>query len=241
VADVPAGTRPVLVLWDIDHTLIENNGVNKETYAKAFEALTGRRTEYPAVTEGRTDQDIMRNMLASNGIEPGADNAAAVFEALENALRSNIYLLRERGYVLPGAREALSELGRVPGIYQSVLSGNIRPNAFGKLSAFYLEPYIDFDIGGYGSDDSVRANLVRVAQSRATAKLHQAFDVSNTVVIGDTPRDVQAGRQGGAYVIAVASGEDSVERLSDEGADVVFADLADTRAVIDAIAKVHGR
>jgi hypothetical protein len=39
-----AGTaaRTLLVLWDVDHTLIENNGVNKETYAYAFELLTGR-------------------------------------------------------------------------------------------------------------------------------------------------------------------------------------------------------
>ena len=32
----------ILLLWDIDHTLIENHGVNKETYALAFKLLTGR-------------------------------------------------------------------------------------------------------------------------------------------------------------------------------------------------------
>jgi len=32
----------LLVLWDIDHTLTENHGVNKEIYAYAFELLTGR-------------------------------------------------------------------------------------------------------------------------------------------------------------------------------------------------------
>jgi len=31
----------LLVLWDIDHTLTENHGVDKETYALAFELLTG--------------------------------------------------------------------------------------------------------------------------------------------------------------------------------------------------------
>jgi beta-phosphoglucomutase-like phosphatase (HAD superfamily) len=61
------------------------------------------------------------------------------------------------------------------------------------------------------------------------------FDAGNTVVIGDTPRDVQAGRLGGAYVVAVASGSDSVERLRAEGADVVLADLTDTDAVVAAV------
>ena len=37
-----AVVSPILVLWDIDHTLIENHGVNKETYALAFTLLTGR-------------------------------------------------------------------------------------------------------------------------------------------------------------------------------------------------------
>jgi hypothetical protein len=34
---------PRLVLWDVDHTLIENAGVSKEIYATAFHALTGDR------------------------------------------------------------------------------------------------------------------------------------------------------------------------------------------------------
>ena len=45
--------RTLLVLWDIDHTLTENHGVNKEIYAYAFELLTGRRAEYEAQTDGR--------------------------------------------------------------------------------------------------------------------------------------------------------------------------------------------
>ena len=60
----------VLLLWDIDHTLTENNGVNKDTYALAFELLTGRRAVHTARTEGRTEPEIMRGMLASHGIEP---------------------------------------------------------------------------------------------------------------------------------------------------------------------------
>jgi phosphoglycolate phosphatase-like HAD superfamily hydrolase len=61
------------------------------------------------------------------------------------------------------------------------------------------------------------------------------FDKSTTVLIGDTPRDVRAGRNGGAHVVAVASGSDSVEVLRSEGADVVLPDLRDTRAVVAAV------
>lgn len=225
----------LLVLWDIDHTLIENNGVNKETYALAFELLTGRRVEYPARTEGRTEPDIMRNMLLAHGIEPTADYVARMAEVLEHATLSKAAILRDRGHELPGARDALTVLQSSPGIVQSVLSGNIRPNAVTKLSVFGLEGFIDFEVGGYGSDDEIRANLVGVAQERATIKYGARFDKTNTVLIGDTLRDVQAGRNGGARVIGVASGSDSMEALRAEGADVVLPDLRDTLAVVESV------
>jgi phosphoglycolate phosphatase len=225
----------MLVLWDIDHTLIENHGVNKETYAQAFELLTGHGAEYPAETEGRTEPEIIRNMLFRNGIEPTADHIARMPEALETATSAKAARLRERGHELPGARNALAELQAAPGIIQSVLSGNIRPNALTKLSTFGLDVYLDFEVGGYGSDDDVRDNLVGIARERASAKYDVKFDKTTTVLIGDTPRDIQAGRNGGAYVVAVASGSDSVEALRHEGADVVLPDLRDTQAVVEAI------
>lgn len=227
--------RTLLVLWDVDHTLIENHGVNKEVYAHAFQLLTGRCADYPAETDGRTEPEIMRNMLIRHGLEPTANDVLRMPDALEAATTFKAASLRERGHELPGAREALVALQATPGIIQSVLSGNIKPNALTKLSTFRLDEYLDFAVGGYGSDDEVRANLVGIARERATAKYGVPFDKTTTILIGDTPRDVQAGRNGGAYVVAVASGSDSVESLRHEGADVVLPDLRDTRAVVAAV------
>jgi phosphoglycolate phosphatase len=227
--------RPVLVLWDVDHTLIENGGVSKENYAWAFELLTGRLPTHPIETDGRTDPEIVQNTLINEGIEPGDEHLIRVPDALEAAMRANAARLRERGYALPGAQDALANLQDIVGVVQSVLTGNIRPNAFIKLSTFGLDSYIDFEVGGYGSDDKVRANLVGIARKRAQAKYGSSFDHSTTVVIGDTTRDIQAGRTGGAYTIGVATGLDSLEKLTAEGADIVFPDLRDTRAVVAAV------
>jgi phosphoglycolate phosphatase len=232
--------RAVLVLWDVDHTLIENGGVSKENYQKAFETLTGRHPEHPVETDGRTDPEIIRNMLASHGVTPEEPYLSGVAEALESAMIANMPRLRECGYELPGARAALSTLVHTPGVVQSVLSGNIRANAFAKLSAFGLDSYIDFDVGGYGSDDKVRANLVEVARGRALAKYSVSFNQSTTVLVGDTTRDVRAGLDGGTYVVAVASGIDSVEQLRADGANVVFPDLCDTRAIVEVVRGLQG-
>ncbi len=228
-------SRRLLVLWDVDHTLIENNGVNKETYAYAFQLLAGRRAEYPAETDGRTEPEIIRNMLIRHGIQPAKEHITRIPDVLERATSSKVSSLRERGHELPGARDALAALQAMPEIVQSVLSGNMKPNALIKLSAFRLDGYLDFEVGGYGSDDDVRANLVSIARDRASAKYGVRFDKDTTVLIGDTPRDVQAGRNGGAYVVAVASGSDSMEVLHREGANTVLPDLRDTQAVVSAV------
>ena len=62
----------------------------------------------------------------------------------------------------------------------------------------------------------------------------------HTILVGDTPRDVRAGRDGGARVVAVATGSDSVESLRAAGADVVLPDLLDTKAVAEAVTSLVG-
>ncbi|GAA3254461.1 haloacid dehalogenase-like hydrolase [Nonomuraea helvata] len=229
-----------LVLWDVDHTLIENGGVSKETYARAFELLTGRPATYRAETDGRTDPQIMVNLLRRHGIEPSPDQRARLGEALETAMALNRSRLSERGHALPGALDAITALAGVPGVVQSVLTGNIKPNAMAKVSVFGLHDRLDFEIGGYGSDGRVRADLVAVAQQRAARKYGHPFCRSSTVLIGDTPRDVAAGVDGGAAVIGVATGLDSMDVLAAAGADVVFSDLTDTPALVAAVTKLTG-
>jgi phosphoglycolate phosphatase-like HAD superfamily hydrolase len=235
VGEVRLAVHTLLVLWDIDHTLTENHGVNKEIYAYAFELLVGCHAKHEAQTDGRTEPEIMQNMLLAHGLEPTPTHFERMLDVLESATVAKAADLAERGHELPGARDALAALRGTPGIIQSVLSGNIKPNAITKLSTFGLDGYIDFEVGGYGSDDSVRDKLVAFARNRASAKYSVQIDKTNTVLIGDTLRDVRAGRNGGAHVVGVATGPDSMDALSREGADFVFPDLRDTCAVVEAV------
>jgi phosphoglycolate phosphatase-like HAD superfamily hydrolase len=235
VVGAPDAPVPLLVLWDVDHTLIDNGGVSKEVYAATFHALTGELPVHPVLTEGRTEPEIVRNLLVRHGRELQPEQVAELVGVLAAVLDSKLPQLRERGRVLPGAEAALHALWETPGVIQSVLTGNVRPNAICKLAAFGLDPYLDFEVGGYGSDHPVRPTLVGIARQRATAKYGVPFGAFTTVLIGDTPRDVQAGRLGGAYVVAVATGVDGQDELRAEGADVVLGDLRDTEAVVAAV------
>jgi hypothetical protein len=131
--------------------------------------------------------------------------------------------------VLPGAEDCLRSLATDPRVIQSTLTGNIEDNARTKLRAFGLDRWIDFSAGGYGLLHD-RWLLVSVAQRRAA---RHGFDPDRdvTVLIGDTPADVEAGRTGGARVLAVATGDYSPAQLWAAGADAVLADLTDLDSV----------
>lgn len=222
---------PRLVLWDVDHTLIENAGVSKEIYAATFATLTGRTPTQLAPTEGRTDPDIMAEMLRQHG--HSAHPWAEIEAALEHAGAEHQQALAARGNVLSGVRELLAELARRPHVVQTIVTGNIRANAEVKLGALDLARWFDLDVGGYGSDARDRAQLVAIARSRTAAKHGVEFGRSpNAVVIGDTPRDVEAARLGGAQIVAVASGIHGVDELKAAGARTIVPNLADTAAVL---------
>src|SRR5713101_3730550 len=62
--DVPVRPAAILVLWDIDHTLLRMGPRAYDVYPKAVEALTGQPCRDPVETEGRTELAIMRELLA---------------------------------------------------------------------------------------------------------------------------------------------------------------------------------
>ncbi|MFJ6016613.1 haloacid dehalogenase-like hydrolase [Streptomyces sp. NPDC092952] len=219
----------LIVLWDIDHTLIENGGVSKEIYAAAYSTIVGRPPAGPAKTEGRTDRLIMRGMFQQHGVaEP---EWPVVEAALARAGAGREEELRHRGAVLPGVYAALTAAAGRRGWVSSVLTGNIAANARVKLSAFDLDPLLDLLAGAYGADAEQRPDLVAVARERAQLLRGAREDVP-VVLIGDTPRDVQAALVTGSEIIAVASGINSADELATAGASMVLPDLADTERVI---------
>lgn len=224
-----------LVLWDIDHTLISTEGVGRRLYREAFEQVTGQPMQRQADPTGRTEPEIFRETAAIHGIEPTGELFARFADALAAGHHAKLRLIQERGRALAGALEALQALQATPGILQSVLTGNLKPVAITKLAAFGLDQYLDFEIGAYGSDDPIRANLVAIAQRRAADKTGLAFNETTTVLIGDTPSDVATAHRGGASIIAVASGRSDVAELKAAGAATVLPRLDDPTALVQLI------
>jgi phosphoglycolate phosphatase-like HAD superfamily hydrolase len=138
-----------------------------------------------------------------------------------------------RGRVLPGVRPLLDALAERNDRTLALLTGNFEESARLKLEQFDLWRY--FVCGAFGGDAADRNGLVPVALQRSVSRGHFCAEAARVVVVGDTPYDVACASAAGARSIAVATGSASVEQLREAGADVVFADLADTAAVLGAI------
>lgn len=227
----------LIVLWDIDHTLIENAGVSKEIYAATFAVLAGHEPTGPARTEGRTDRLIMRDMFVRDGRPvPGWPDIEA---ALERAGGERLDALRSRGWALPGVHEALKAASARSGWISSVLTGNIQANARVKLSAFGLDSLLDLRVGAYGADADLRPDLVAVARERVQ-RLRGVRADAPVVLVGDTPRDVEAALATGCGMVAVASGIHDRAELAGAGAHQVLPDLADTNRLLGVLESFAG-
>jgi phosphoglycolate phosphatase len=222
-----SGKASRLVMWDIDQTLIRPHGVTATAFVDAVGAMVGRPVAMPVIWAGRTDLDTALELFALQGVDaPDLDDFFVRYTAIVQARRD---ALRESAEVLAGAAEALAAVGARPGVVQTVVTGNIRPVAEIKLEATGLTQGIDFEVGGYGTDDGVRATLVRLSWERARAR-YGAFD--EVLVVGDTPLDVAGALANGVTAVGVATGTSTAAELKAAGAHHVLDSLADTAEVV---------
>src|SRR5215472_613844 len=239
----------LFVLWDVDGTLLNAGGAGAELYRLVFRGLFGRAPDALAPMAGRTDRAIILETLELAGVASPRQWVDPFIAGLTAHAPSMRAAVAARGRVLPGAAAAIAALaaagadavsGRPGRVYQSVLTGNIRPMAEVKLGALGLDGPLDLGIGAYGDDHEVRTELVAVARRRAAARYGGSapgadFGGASTVVAGDTPLDISAALAAGARAVGVATGPFTAADLRAAGAHAVLPDLTDTSLVLSAL------
>ncbi|RAY14305.1 HAD family hydrolase [Actinomadura craniellae] len=240
-----------LVLWNLDHTLVDVGRVTREAYAEAFQRVTGRPLVRLAPTAGRTESEIIFETLAFNDVETTDDHLPMFMAELARAFEGRRGDVRAHGRVLPGAKEALAAVGRLGNVVQTVLTGSIRDNAAVKATELGLGRYLDLEVGGYGSEVYPKGTLIELARTRASQKYGVPFDESAawlrgdrviaTIYIADSAADVRAAQIARCPIVAVATGSATETELRDAGADVVLPTLGDTATVVRAVEYLTGR
>ncbi len=237
-----------LILFDIDGTLIRTGGAGVRAMTRAFEQTCGVSDALKRVeVAGRTDRLIMTDALALLG-RPLDDDLLHRFRDLYcRFLREELRQMPShagardtavngpsdaRGVqgALPGVRVLLEELELRDDVHVALLTGNFRSSAEIKLTHYDLWRY--FPWGAFADDALDRPDLLPVALTRYHAHTARAIDPADVIIVGDTPHDVTCARQGGAKVVAVATGNFDRAALSQHEPDVVFEDLRDTSAFL---------
>jgi phosphoglycolate phosphatase-like HAD superfamily hydrolase len=222
-----------LVLFDIDGTLVWTDGAGRRAIHHALTEVFGSTGPADYRFDGKTDPQIVRDLMRFVGHADGHinDRMQEVFALYVERLREELQAPGYRPRVMPGIFELLEALESHPEVVLGLLTGNLADGARAKLESVGIDPG-RFRVGAYGSDHEERQSLPAVARGRLREDLGIEISGSDCVIVGDTPADVICGRAVGARAIGVATGRYSIEELRRHGAAAVFADLADTAAVV---------
>jgi phosphoglycolate phosphatase len=225
-----------LILFDIDGTVLLSDGAGKRAVLRAMKEVYGSTGPEGHRFDGKTDPQIVRELQRLEGHDDDHIDAH-----LPRAIGRYVELLGEeldrpgyRTYTLPGVPELLDALEERDDAMLGLLTGNVVEGARAKLSAVGIDPD-RFEVGAYGSDHEIRAQLPAIARQRVLEAHGHEFSGHDIVIIGDTPSDVQCGQSLGVRAIGVATGHYTVGDLMASGAYAAFEDLSDTNAVIAAI------
>lgn len=224
-----------IVCFDIDGTLIWTDGAGRRAIHRALLDVLG--TAGPIETfrfDGRTDGEIVTRLAEAAGLRPDAGLVASVLERYVSVLEHELGRPGHRTTVLPGVVQLLDALEARRDCLLGLVTGNVVPGARLKLLSAGIDP-ARFRVGAFGTDSHVRRELPAIAQRRAGELLGRPVEGSAVVIVGDTPADVECGRDIGARAIGVGTAAYTPEQLLAAGAAAAFADLSDGDAVMEAI------
>ncbi|HVO93808.1 MAG TPA: HAD family hydrolase [Terriglobales bacterium] len=227
-----------LVLFDIDGTLIRSRDgyiAFNEAIRKTFGVEGDIRAVIP---DGNTDPLIVKDILGQLAMDvkisenQWCDFSATLRECYDDHLCRGTMRIQS----LPGAVELLAALSADRRFVSTVVTGNFESTAEVKLMAAGLARYLCR--GAYASDSSHRPDLPAIARRRCEELNRSSFSNERCVIVGDTPKDLDAARQSGMKCILVGTGRYPVEELLHWQPDGCVADLSDTEAMIALLSEI---
>lgn len=222
MARPPQPAKPVVVLFDVDETLVHTGGSGARSWKAAFEKLYGIPADIGQHSSaGETDPQVARaTFRAVLHRDPSDDELGRLYSQYLLHLAEDIGV--SEGYrVLPGAEKVLLRLAEA-GVMLGLVSGAMEGAARTQLVPANLNRFFVF--GAYGSDSPDRTELTRLAIDKA-ARLHNQLTADQVYVVGDTPHDMEATGASGAVAVGVASGHYSVDELKTAGGSHVLTSL----------------
>jgi phosphoglycolate phosphatase-like HAD superfamily hydrolase len=225
----------MLLLFDIDGTLLRAaTDAHRDAMYEALRLVHGidaSRVPLTLSAAGRTDPEIARAILLTAGVSAERIDDRAD-EVRDECCRAYAQLCPAdlSQTVLPGIGDLLDWLGALDEVTLGLLTGNYEAVARLKLTRAGLGRHFPAGQGAFGSDAEDRAALPAIARRRA-GPVGSPKRRGDTIVIGDTPRDIACARADGVRCLAVTTGPYGAEELTD--ADAVARDPDELRGALE--------
>ena len=223
-----------LIIFDLDQTLVNfivAHDKTTQTLFKQFFGIDARLTEIDFAGRSLIENFVQLGKRRGIPEEKIRDNSKQLLKQYDQNFVKNIPANASE-YVLPGVKRLLDELSKTDNLIV-LYTGDSPDVARAMLSATNLQKYFRFY--QYGTEVKTRADMVKIATDKAGKMTGNKFEKRDIVIIGDSIRDVECGKQFGALTIAVTTGFHTREELLKAGADFIFKDLTDYRAILAAI------
>lgn len=217
-----------LVAFDIAGTTVQEGGQVYVALEDAARALGADPTaEQIESWMGADKRAAIRGLLAASGIEADAQVVEAGFADFR--ARLDAAYVDQPPTPMPGVVDLFAAL-RERGIKVALTTGFDRPVVDQVLAAV---GWADSTLDAVVCVDDVDAGRPSPAMIQRAMDLTGVTDPASVAAVGDTVRDIGAGRAARAgLVIGVQSGETDGQTLSDAGADVVIDSVADLLSVL---------
>jgi phosphoglycolate phosphatase len=221
--DANGARMPLAIMFDVDGCLISTGGAGSRSWRYAFDRLHGITVDIGQFTEaGMTDPEVARlTFTRVLGRSPTDREMAQLLGVYLERLAEEAE--KSPGYrIMPGVEALLPRLIDA-GILLGIVSGALEAAVHIKLDRSRLNRF--FSVGGYGSDSSDRGQLTRLAIERCAIIHGHTVSSECVLVVGDTPRDIEAAHTAGAIGVGVATGNYTMNALRAAGADYVLPTL----------------
>jgi phosphoglycolate phosphatase-like HAD superfamily hydrolase len=222
---------PKLILFDMDHTLVDVGEQHQMAYQVALRTAYGFDGQ-PDIRlhQGQTQPNIIRMICRDHGLSQ---------KVTENGLAQALRLLSEvtislldhdlRSAVLPGVRNLLDALEN-HGHTLGLVTGRAEQAARAILERSSLQRH--FQCAAFGDEGETREDLLRLAIQRSVRPAAFELGQDGLVVVGDAPLDLQAAHALGARAIAVATGHHTMDELAQYRPAAVLPHFKDWQAAL---------
>jgi phosphoglycolate phosphatase len=216
-----------LVLFDIDGTLIRSSRIGRKVVAHALTDVFGTAGPIRHLCfAGKTDLAIILDLMMAEGLSESEIRLNLPHVYNQMVVHARRFFPQAGLIACPGIGDLLKHIVNSGRNVLGIQTGNINLTAPLKLQAAAIEPE-QFSIGAYGSDAIDRSDLIPIAWARAKRKTGRSFTGEDTVVIGDTPADIDCAKVNGATSVAVSTGSYSGAELAKSGPTYLLDNLVD--------------